>query len=153
VKPDRQSTEVTVDAVCELFTKHAATYYRDPDGKPTSEIACYRAALGPLRAIAGELPAAQFGPSAFREVVDRMVGLGWSRGTINGQASRVRNVFKWAASREVVDAGVYQSLTTRSRQPAWAVLLHPPSTATMAMPATICLMGTDPSWLAAQGRR
>ncbi len=103
---------VTVAAVCELFMLHAAEYYRDPDGEPTSEVACYRQAIRPLLAVAAGFPASDFGPSLFREVIADMIDRGWCRKTINKHVSRLRKVFKWAASREVIGADVYQALIT-----------------------------------------
>lgn len=42
---DRHS--LTIDDVVLMFMSHAEGYYRRPDGSPTSEIDCLRAALRP----------------------------------------------------------------------------------------------------------
>ena len=41
-----------------------------------------------------------------------MVEMGWCRTNINKQVNRIRHVFKWAASEELIDAGVYHALQT-----------------------------------------
>jgi hypothetical protein len=65
-----------------------------------SEVWCYRSAMKILKAEFGELPADEFGPRRLRVVRDAMVAQGWSRQHVNSQVSRVRRLFRWAASEE-----------------------------------------------------
>lgn len=45
VEPD----DITVVEVAARYLKHARTYYRKPDGRPTSMLDTVHAVLGPLR--------------------------------------------------------------------------------------------------------
>ena len=57
-------------------------------------------------------PARAFGPRALRAVQAEMVRRGWCRTNINKQVSRVRTVFKWATSHELIPPAVYHALAT-----------------------------------------
>lgn len=41
-----QSSDLTVAELAAAFMRHAKTYYRGPDGKPTTEVANYKPATG-----------------------------------------------------------------------------------------------------------
>lgn len=56
--------------------------------------------------------AADFGPKRLAAVREAMVRNGWCRQLINRRMDRVRRVFKWACSKELVPVNVYQSLRT-----------------------------------------
>jgi integrase len=60
----------------------------------------------------GHTPAASFGPLALKAVRERFVAAGGCRRSVNQQIERVRRIFKWAASEELVPAGVFQALAT-----------------------------------------
>jgi integrase len=60
----------------------------------------------------GHTVARGFGPLALRAVRDAMVNAGLSRAVVNARVNRVRRVFKWAASFELVPASVYEALRT-----------------------------------------
>ena len=102
-------------AVCELiaaFIKHAEAYYVRPDGTATSEAGCFKRPLKILNRLYGHTNAAEFGPIALESVRTAMIGEGWVRSSINAQTNRLRHVFKWGASREMVSASVHQALCT-----------------------------------------
>lgn len=99
--------------LAELVVEYSAfveTHYRK-DGKPTSEVENTRQALKFLAPILATL-ACEFGPMALEETRERMVAAGRSRPTINRDVHRVRRMFKWASSRELLDVAVYQKLCT-----------------------------------------
>jgi len=100
---------VTAAELVAAFWKHGEEHYRHPDGRPTGELACFRAALRPLVELYGSTPARDFGPLALRAVRERMIGAEMARGTINGHVNRVRHVFRWGAGRELVPASVWQA--------------------------------------------
>ncbi|MCB9845316.1 MAG: hypothetical protein H6811_04950 [Phycisphaeraceae bacterium] len=80
-----------------------------------------RMALRVLRECYGTTDAGAFGPRALSVVRDAMI-LGreggerarapWCRQTVNTRISQIVGVFRWAASREMLPPGVYQSLQT-----------------------------------------
>ena len=104
--------ELTVLELLARFWKHAEVTYRRPDGSPTSELDNFRQALRPLKAMYADHPARAFGPRALRAVQAEMVRRGWCRTNINKQVSRVRTVFKWATSHELIPPAVYHALAT-----------------------------------------
>lgn len=104
--------DITVAEVVERFWEHAKTYYRKPDGSPTSEVDNYRQALRPLVKLYGPSKAAEFGPLSLIAVQHSMIGLGWSRRFINAQVSRIKSAFKWAVAREIVAPSISHGLIT-----------------------------------------
>jgi integrase len=114
----RQLTQDRSDlTVCELiaaFKVHAESYYRRPDGRQSDEVNNFRAAVRPLRLLYGHMAAREFGPLALQAVRNEMIHKGWCRTYINHQIARIKIVFKWAASQELIPASVHQALTTVS---------------------------------------
>ncbi len=103
---------LTVAELLLRYWRWAEDHYRDPDGNPSRELGNLRDALRPLRLLYAHSPAREFGPLALRAVQDAMVEQGLCRNVINWRVNRVRRLFKWAASFELVPASVYQSLRT-----------------------------------------
>src|ERR1700722_5914175 len=75
-------------------------------------LASDRQALRPLRLLYGPTAAADFGPLKLEAVRNEMVQLGWCRTNINSQINRIKHVFKWAVSRELIPASVHHALVT-----------------------------------------
>jgi integrase len=115
----------TVATVALGFWKHAAAFYVDAAGAPTGEATNYRPAIAALRRLYGATPAKRFGPKALKalrramtqpaETTDPATGEkttrpGWSRRYANRQADRVKYIFRWAASEEMVPAAVADAL-------------------------------------------
>ena len=94
------------------FMEFAEGHYVGPDGTPSGEIVNLREAVKPLRSLYGYTPADKFGPLGLRAVRDKMIDQGLSRTTINSRINRIRRVFRWAASVELVPGAVVQSLGT-----------------------------------------
>ena len=99
----------SVDELCISFWRHAEKHYVK-NGKPTSEVHCYRSAIKLLRELYGRIPAKDFGPLALKAVRAKMVGLGWARGNINVMVGRLRRIVKHAVENEMVDAAVLTRL-------------------------------------------
>ena len=91
------------------FTVHAEKHYVK-NGKPTSEIHCYRSCLRILRELYGTIPAKDFGPLALKAVRTKMISLGWARNNINVMIGRIRRVFKHAIENEMIDVAVLTRL-------------------------------------------
>ncbi|MDB5314015.1 MAG: site-specific tyrosine recombinase XerD [Gemmataceae bacterium] len=105
-------TDLTVDEVLVAFWAFADRHYRRADGTPTHEPMEFRQSLKPLRALYGHTPAREFGPLGLKAVRDRMIAAGWCRRLINQRVGRVRRVFKWAASEQLVPVTTFQALAT-----------------------------------------
>lgn len=94
------------------FWRHAEQYYRRPDGTQTSELDNYRQAMRPLRRLYGDLPVQDFGPRKLATVREAMIHRGWCRTNVNKQVNRIKSVFKWGVSQELIPASIHQSLVT-----------------------------------------
>jgi integrase len=116
---------LTVSQLIAAFWEHCQTYYRLPDGTPTSEVENFRQALRPLRRLYGGTPAGKFGPLALKVVREAMMSPtvetdpstgkrterpGWSRKNLNKQISRIRQLFKWGVEEERIPVTIYQAL-------------------------------------------
>lgn len=113
----------TVNELLLAFLKHAAEFYRRPDGTPTNEVNEYKQALRVVRRLYGSVPAGEFGPVALAAVRDAMVRKDWCRTRINKQVGRIRRCWKWGASKEIVTADAWVALGTleglrKNRSPA-----------------------------------
>lgn len=102
----------SVEDIIAAFWMHARVYYRDKDGQPTPEMQSFRDVLGPLRRLCGTTVATRFGPLALQACQSQMIRDGLSRKTINRRVGRIRHVFKWAVSRELLPSSVFESLRT-----------------------------------------
>lgn len=94
------------------FLRHAEQHYRGSDGKTTNEYEEYKVVARYVRELYGEIPALNFGPLALKAIRQKFIEARWSRGFINQRVGRIRRIFKWATSEELVPATVFQSLAT-----------------------------------------
>ena len=108
--------DLSIGELIARYREHAGTYYRHPDGTPTSEVDNIRQAMKPLRLLYGKLAAAEFSPlklQALRETMMHPIeGRGWSRKNINRAVNRIRGMFKWAAASELAPASVHHGFLT-----------------------------------------
>jgi integrase len=97
--------DITIAEVVAAYWTHCEGYYSENEGT------VIKMALRPLNRLYGSTRAVEFGPLALKAVQADMVGLGWSRGVINKQIVRIRQMFKWAVANEMLPAAVHQALT------------------------------------------
>ncbi len=105
--------DVTVAEVMAAYLRFAKGYYVK-NGKHTNEVPMLKRAMGVVKALYSRERAAAFGPLALKAVRQRMIDEGWCRNQVNKQTDRVKRIFKWAASEEMIPGGVYESLRTVS---------------------------------------
>lgn len=60
------------------------------------------------------LEAATFGPKLLKKVRQEMVARGWAMATVNERTGRIKTMFKWAASEEMVPGSLVSDLYTVS---------------------------------------
>jgi integrase len=106
------ASDLTVAELIAAFWKHAKSYYRLPDGSQSTELSAFKSALKHLRRLYGRTAAPEFGPLALEAVRNAMIAERWVRSSINKHCNRIRHVFKWAASREMISAAVPAALAT-----------------------------------------
>lgn len=102
---------ITVVELLARYWQHAKAHYVK-NGEPTGEQAAIRAAAKPLKELYGKQPAAEFGPLSLEAVRRKMIDSGWSRGNINRSVNRVRRIFRWGVSKQLIPAEVVHALTT-----------------------------------------
>jgi hypothetical protein len=128
---DAAKRDITIAELVLKFMAHAETYYVDPVTKmATSEVVACRDGLRALCRLYAETPAVKFGPLALQALRSAMVSGSWlreeersrrvkenrhvglARTTCNKHVGRVKLLFKWAASIELIPASVYHALAT-----------------------------------------
>ena len=108
-EPEPEPDIVSVAVLVKRFRDHIITHHAkspNPDGEP----AAYKQALRPVLELYATLPTSDFGPKALKAVRERMIGMGWSRPYINKQVTRIRRVFGWGVSEEIVAPDVAAKL-------------------------------------------
>jgi len=108
----RSKFDLTVAELVERFWDYANGYYRHPDGTPTGEASCFKKPLDILATAYGATLASEFGPLAIEVIRNTMIREGWCRNYINAQVARLKLVFKWGVSKELVPSSVHQALAT-----------------------------------------
>ena len=103
---------LTIAEMVAAFWVHAKKHYRNEDGEPTSEIGWLADSLKLLVEMHPDMPAQDFGPTLLKALRVSWIKMGICRNSVNARTNRVRRVFKWAASEEMIPFSVYQALTT-----------------------------------------
>jgi len=103
--------ELTVAEILAEYLQWARQHFRK-NGSETSELTCIKAVMRRIRFLYGRKPASEFGPLALKTIVSQMIDEGLARSTVNMNAGRIKRIFKWAASEQLVPVEVYQALST-----------------------------------------
>ncbi len=106
------ATISNIAALTAAYLDYVRGYYVDEQGNPTRETTDIRYSLKPLTDLYAALPVNEFGPLKLIEVRDHVITLNWSRNLINQRVSRIKRMFKWAVSRQLVSAIIYHGLAT-----------------------------------------
>lgn len=101
---------LTIVEAISRYVRHVKRYYVK-SGRATAEQDCIRSALRFVNQLYGDTLAEEFSPLALKSVRSKMVEAGLARSTINQHVSRIRRMFKWLASEELLPASTWQSLT------------------------------------------
>lgn len=88
------------------FWEHLEAYY----GKDNREVDTHRATLRIVKEFYGDEPASLFGPTKLKTVRQTLIDAGQARGYINQQMSRLKRVFRWGVSEELIKPEVYHKL-------------------------------------------
>lgn len=103
--------QLTVATLCARYLKFATKYHRK-DGKCTGEVPVIKAMIKFVVPLYGRKPCTEFGPLALKAVRHKMIEAGISRTYANSQTARIKRMFKWAASEQLLPIEVFQSLAT-----------------------------------------
>lgn len=108
---------LTVGQLSLVYVRHCETHYRK-HGEPTSELQVVRDTLKRLNRLYRKRPAVQLSPKALKAVRQSMIDAGLARTTINGAVARIRRMYRWAVSEELVPPAVLLGLeAVRDLQP------------------------------------
>lgn len=131
-------TRLLVSELLSRYSQHVESYYRNEDGRQTTEVDLIMAALSELRRLYAATPAAEIGPQQLRIVRDALVDRDklqsgapedhrprvLARSTINRYVGQIVRLFRWGAEHELVPPSVYHALKSvaplkrgRSRAP------------------------------------
>ena len=135
--PQQPTASLSVNELLIRFWAWAEKHYRKPDGNPTGEMKDYQLTLRPLRKLYGLTQAVDFGPLALKalraEMIrqpvtrrikardqqtgkltwqERTIRTGLARGVINQRLGRIKRVWKWGVSEQLVPETTYRALLT-----------------------------------------
>ena len=96
----------TVSELMAAYLVHVDEYY----GHKSPEWYHARSYMKGLRRHFGALQAHVFKAKKLKELREHWIANGWSRRYINEHVARLKRMFKWAVSEEMVPTDVYQSL-------------------------------------------
>lgn len=113
----RQSPTPAPDAlsVTELvhrYWQHAKAFYRRSDGHPTATADSMKPVLRAVRELYGDVPADEFGPIALKTVRQRFVESSLTRRTVNDYIDRIKRMYPWGVSEELVEVSTLRRLET-----------------------------------------
>lgn len=109
--PPAVSSSITIEQVLASFLKHASTYYRDEDGKETGELLAFKSVMKTIRKLYAKLPAVEFGPLCLKACRQELIRQDIARRVINNYIARMRMIFKWAASEELIPGSIPHALS------------------------------------------
>lgn len=110
--PPSPNSGLTITELLPRYWSWAEEHYRDHEGNLSQELENIKYALRPLRKLYGHTLAREFGPLALRALQQELVKEGLARSVVNARINRVRRVFKWAASFELIPVSVHEALRT-----------------------------------------
>lgn len=91
------------------YWQHAKSYYVK-NCEPTDEQSGIRCALRFLKSLYGDTLAEEFSPLGLKAVRSKMVQADLARSTINQHISRIRRMFKWLVSEELIPEVTWRTL-------------------------------------------
>ncbi|QDV75374.1 tyrosine-type recombinase/integrase [Botrimarina mediterranea] len=103
------ASALTIVELAARYWEFAVGYYQK-DGRSTGVTPGIKATLRYLNDWYGREPADQFGPLRLKALRDRMIADGHSRNYINDHVGRIKRMFKWAVSEELVTESTYHAL-------------------------------------------
>ncbi|MCZ6792183.1 MAG: site-specific integrase [Planctomycetota bacterium] len=104
------AAKVTVVELAAAFWDHAESHYRRRDGTPTGTADNFRPILRLLKKHYAETLVADFGPRQLKSLRQRLVECGNARTYVNDNMRRLRQVFRWGVSEELVPPEVLERL-------------------------------------------
>ena len=108
--PAAPEQSITVKELLELYRSYAMEYYGVVDGRSEGEFESLKPVLKVLEELYGHTDIADFGPRALKALRELLIDRGGSRKYVNQNIGRIKRLFKWAVSEEMLDPAVFHSL-------------------------------------------
>ena len=105
----RDCPSLSVGKLALAYLDHCKSYYRK-GGEQTSEFGLIHLALRQLVKLYRNEPASELSPKKLSAVRDQMISADWSRTTVNAGICRIRRMYRWAVSEELVSPTVLVGL-------------------------------------------
>lgn len=109
--PSAPQSDITVMELAAGFLRYAKQRYRK-HGRPTGTADNFKPILAMLRTKYGHTRAADFGALALKAIQYALIQEGQSRRYINDNIQRICQIFRWAASEQLISPLVHQGLAT-----------------------------------------
>ena len=104
-------SDLTVTELVTRYWAFARGYFRK-NGRSTGVTPGIKVAIRLLRRFYGDTKAADFGPLSLQALQQKMVEAGHSRPYANENVARIKRLFKWAVTQELVPETVHRALAT-----------------------------------------
>ncbi len=101
--------DLLINELLTAYVRHAKTYYTK-SGQPTKELIAVCDIVKALSAVFGDQLASDFGPKALKEFRDHLISSNLCRKEVNKRIGRVKRIFKWAASEELIGGDQFHAL-------------------------------------------
>tara|TARA_Y100001933_G_scaffold262971_1_gene322723 strand:+ start:68447 stop:69583 length:1137 start_codon:yes stop_codon:yes gene_type:complete len=101
---------LAVHDLCREYLVFAAGYYRDEDGKQTTEVRNIHYTLTFYNNLYGEEPLHSLGPIQLRDFQVEMIKQDKARTLINKMCEHIRRMVRWAVSEELLDSRVLYAI-------------------------------------------
>ncbi|MCA9179418.1 MAG: site-specific integrase [Planctomycetales bacterium] len=111
LRPEGNAQGVSMAELLNEYRKFADGYYVK-NGEPTATIYGIRAVLKLIRQNYRDAIAADFGPLALKALQREMIEAGQSRRYINDHTERIKRIFRWGVSEELIPPSAYQALAS-----------------------------------------
>lgn len=106
---EKDPQQITLLMLAAQFMVHAEQHYQK-NGELTGEVENFRQALRTASKLFGNLRVLDFGPKKLKEIREQMIADGLARSTVNSRIRRIRHVFKWGVSEQLVPAEILVGL-------------------------------------------
>lgn len=110
--PRDEKSECTLRELIRLYSAWAKKHYRHSDGTPTGTHQNMKPLMKRLLKWYGQKPASKIRPLVLKDIVRRLIDEDLSISSVNDAIGRIRHMFRWAVSEELVPVEVYQALRT-----------------------------------------
>lgn len=100
----RRETNLTVDGLCDEWARHCAVYYRDADGRPTSEVHNATLPMRTMRALFGGEYVVDLVHRDMLRLRDEWIGQGLARVSVNRHIWTVKKMLAWALDEALIPA-------------------------------------------------